>query len=471
MLVDASESDYNIDVGAAAAAVGPRTRFVVPVHLYGQLADMQAIGQLARRNDLVVVEDACQAHGATRNGVAAGQAGSFGAFSFYPAKNLGAFGDAGAVVTSDDELAERVRVLREHGQRLKYEHELEGYTSRLDTLQALVLLRKLPLLDAWNAQRREAAALLQREPCGHRRPCDSAGRGRERAGVAPVSDPDAVSRPGSASTSRRGGSRRAATTRSRSTSRRPSRGSGTCAATSPSPRRSPTSCSRCPSTRASPSSSSPRSSRRSVSSSAVADAPANDAPHRLLDDVAFGEDVVVRSFTNLYGCRIGDGTHVGTFVEIQRGAAIGARCKIQSHTFICDGVEIEDEVFVGHGVMFVNDTFPRATTADGSRQADGDWELVRTRIRRGASLGSGAVVLGGIEVGEGAIVGAGAVVTARRSRLDDRRWGPRTRPARARASTAVRNSWRALELEGETGRPVNPLNHALQAVRYRVPTA
>ena len=144
----------------------------------------------------------------------------------------------------------------------------------------------------------------------------------------------------------------------------------------------------------------------------MADAPANDAPHRLLDDVSFGEDVVVRSFTNLYGCRIGDGTHVGTFVEIQRGAAIGARCKIQSHTFICDGVEIEDEVFVGHGVMFVNDTFPRATTADGSRQADGDWELVRTRIRRGASLGSGAVVLGGIEVGEGAIIGAGAVVTA-----------------------------------------------------------
>ena len=157
VLVDASESDYNIDVGAAAAAVGPRTRFVVPVHLYGQLADMRAIGAIARRNDLVVVEDACQAHGATRNGVAAGQAGSFGAFSFYPAKNLGAFGDAGAVVTSDDELAERVRVLREHGQRLKYEHELEGYTSRLDTIQALVLLRKLPLLDDWNAQRREAA--------------------------------------------------------------------------------------------------------------------------------------------------------------------------------------------------------------------------------------------------------------------------------------------------------------------------
>jgi UDP-2-acetamido-3-amino-2,3-dideoxy-glucuronate N-acetyltransferase len=143
----------------------------------------------------------------------------------------------------------------------------------------------------------------------------------------------------------------------------------------------------------------------------VADAPANDAPHRLIDDVSFGEGVVVRAFTNLYGCRIGDGTHVGTFVEIQRGASIGARCKIQSHTFICDGVEIEDEVFVGHGVLFVNDTLPRATTADGARQVEADWELVRTRICRGASLGSGAVVLAGVVVGEGAIVGAGAVVS------------------------------------------------------------
>jgi UDP-2-acetamido-3-amino-2,3-dideoxy-glucuronate N-acetyltransferase len=143
----------------------------------------------------------------------------------------------------------------------------------------------------------------------------------------------------------------------------------------------------------------------------VADAPANDAPHRLIDDVSFGEGVVVRAFTNLYGCRIGDGTHVGTFVEIQRGASIGARCKIQSHSFICDGVEIEDEVFVGHGVLFVNDTLPRATTADGTRQVEADWELVPTRICRGASLGSGAVVLAGVVVGEGAIVGAGAVVS------------------------------------------------------------
>jgi acetyltransferase-like isoleucine patch superfamily enzyme len=144
----------------------------------------------------------------------------------------------------------------------------------------------------------------------------------------------------------------------------------------------------------------------------VADGPVNDAPHRQLDDVSFGDDVVVRSFTNLYGCRIGDGTQIGTFVEIQRGASIGARCKIQSHTFICDGVEIEDEVFVGHGVVFVNDTYPRSTTDEGARQEPGDWKLAHTHICRGASLGSGAVVLAGVRVGARAIVGAGAVVTS-----------------------------------------------------------
>jgi dTDP-4-amino-4,6-dideoxygalactose transaminase len=157
VLVDASESDYNLDLAGAAAAVGERTRFLVPVHLYGQLADMRAAVELAGQHDLVIVEDACQAHGATRDGLDAGRAGAVSAFSFYPAKNLGAFGDAGAAVTSDEELASRIRVLREHGQRVKYEHELEGYTSRLDTIQALVLLRKLPLLDDWNAQRRAAA--------------------------------------------------------------------------------------------------------------------------------------------------------------------------------------------------------------------------------------------------------------------------------------------------------------------------
>ena len=139
--------------------------------------------------------------------------------------------------------------------------------------------------------------------------------------------------------------------------------------------------------------------------------PVNDAPYRLIEDVDFGREVVVSSFTNLYGCRIGDGTRVGPFVEIQRDAVIGARCKIQSHSFICTGVELGDEVFVGHGTLFNNDKFPRATTAEGALQAEGDWELIRTVVERGASLGSGAVVLGGVRIGAGALIGAGAVVT------------------------------------------------------------
>jgi UDP-2-acetamido-3-amino-2,3-dideoxy-glucuronate N-acetyltransferase len=139
--------------------------------------------------------------------------------------------------------------------------------------------------------------------------------------------------------------------------------------------------------------------------------PANEAPYRLIDGVEFGHDVVVSPFTNLYGCRIGDETRVGPFVEIQRGVVVGARCKIQSHTFICTGVEIEDEVFVGHGALFINDKLPRATTQAGALKGDDDWELVRTVIRRGAALGSGAVIMGGVCVGAGALVGAGAVVT------------------------------------------------------------
>jgi acetyltransferase-like isoleucine patch superfamily enzyme len=142
----------------------------------------------------------------------------------------------------------------------------------------------------------------------------------------------------------------------------------------------------------------------------VGAAPVNDAPFRLIDDVDFGVNVVVYSFVNLYGCRIGDNTRIGTFVEIQRGAVIGANCKIQSHSFVCDGVTIEDDVFVGHGVLFVNDKRPRATSGD-RLQSTGDWELLPTLVERGASLGSGAVVLGGVTVGAGALVGAGAVVT------------------------------------------------------------
>jgi UDP-2-acetamido-3-amino-2,3-dideoxy-glucuronate N-acetyltransferase len=139
--------------------------------------------------------------------------------------------------------------------------------------------------------------------------------------------------------------------------------------------------------------------------------PANDAPYRLMDDVDFGENVIVSPFTNLYGCRIGAETRVGPFVEIQRDAVIGARCKIQSHTFICTGVEIEDEVFVGHGTVFINDKFPRATTEEGALKTEADWQLERTVVERGAALGSGVVVLGGIRIGAGALVGAGAVVT------------------------------------------------------------
>lgn len=140
-------------------------------------------------------------------------------------------------------------------------------------------------------------------------------------------------------------------------------------------------------------------------------APANEAAHRLLDGVAFGEGVVVHSFTNLYGCRVGDRTRIGTFVEVQRGAEIGAACKIQSHTFICDGVRIGDGVFVGHGVTFVNDKRPRATAAAGALQTEDDWELLTTVIEDGASIGSGATILGGLRIGREATVGAGAVVT------------------------------------------------------------
>jgi dTDP-4-amino-4,6-dideoxygalactose transaminase len=131
----------------------------MPVHLYGQMADIGAVARLADERGMVVVEDACQAHGAVRDGIAAGTAGLAGAFSFYPAKNLGGFGDAGALVTNDATIAARVRALREHGQSRKYRHDVEGYTARLDTIQALVLLHKLPFLDEWNEERRAAARL------------------------------------------------------------------------------------------------------------------------------------------------------------------------------------------------------------------------------------------------------------------------------------------------------------------------
>jgi len=140
--------------------------------------------------------------------------------------------------------------------------------------------------------------------------------------------------------------------------------------------------------------------------------PANDAPFRLMSEVEFGHGVHVQSFTNLYGCAIGDDTRVGPFVEIQRGAVVGARCKIQSHTFICTGVEIGDEVFVGHGVIFINDRRPRATTDAGRLKNEDDWTLERTVVEDNASIGSAATILCGVRIGSRAVVGAGAVVTA-----------------------------------------------------------
>jgi len=129
------------------------------------------------------------------------------------------------------------------------------------------------------------------------------------------------------------------------------------------------------------------------------------------EDVKLGKDVKVFHYTNLYGCRIGDGTGIGTFVEIQKNVSIGKRCKIQSHSFICEGVTIEDEVFVGHGVMFTNDRHPRATNPDGSLQAESDWQCEPVVVKKGASIGSKSTILCGVTIGENSLVGAGSVVT------------------------------------------------------------
>jgi acetyltransferase-like isoleucine patch superfamily enzyme len=139
--------------------------------------------------------------------------------------------------------------------------------------------------------------------------------------------------------------------------------------------------------------------------------PEHSPLQRIADDVRLGRDVRVGDFVNLYGCSVGDGSKVGPFVEIQKNAHVGARCKISSHTFICEGVTIEDECFVGHHVCFINDRHPRATGPGGALQTEADWTLEPTRVRRGASIGSGAVILCGVTIGEGALVGAGAVVT------------------------------------------------------------
>jgi UDP-2-acetamido-3-amino-2,3-dideoxy-glucuronate N-acetyltransferase len=132
---------------------------------------------------------------------------------------------------------------------------------------------------------------------------------------------------------------------------------------------------------------------------------------RIAPDVKLGRDVKIYAFVNLYGCEIGDETTLGTFVEIQKGVSIGRRVKVSSHTFICEGVTIEDEAFIGHGVMFINDLYPRSTNSDGSVQTESDWALIPTQVKHRASIGSNATILAGVTIGEGAIVGAGSVVT------------------------------------------------------------
>lgn len=134
-------------------------------------------------------------------------------------------------------------------------------------------------------------------------------------------------------------------------------------------------------------------------------------PKKSLNNVTVGENVRIFDFVNAYGCTIGDNSKVGAFVEIQKGVNIGKNCKISSHSFLCEGVQVEDNVFIGHGVMFTNDLFPRATNEDGSQQTEADWSVVTTTIKKGASIGSNATIVAGVTIGENALVGAGAVVT------------------------------------------------------------
>jgi UDP-2-acetamido-3-amino-2,3-dideoxy-glucuronate N-acetyltransferase len=132
---------------------------------------------------------------------------------------------------------------------------------------------------------------------------------------------------------------------------------------------------------------------------------------RIAPDVRLGRNVAIHCFVNLYGCTIGDDSRIGAFVEIQKNVVVGARCKVSSHTFLCEGVTVEDDCFIGHHVCFINDAYPRATNANGTPQSEKDWHMVPTRVCRGASIGSGAIILCGVTIGAGALVGAGAVVT------------------------------------------------------------
>src|SRR5215203_2317096 len=180
VVVDVAEDDYNLSVGQTDRAAADGATHMLPVHLYGQMADMRRLSGVAERHGVAIVEDACQAHGARRDGMAVGDAAAAATFSFYPTKNLGAMGDAGALVTDNSALAEHARALRVHGETSKYHHDHVGYTARLDTIQAIVLIEKLPLLEQWNQQRRAAArfysdALARLEPLGLRLPPEPEG--------------------------------------------------------------------------------------------------------------------------------------------------------------------------------------------------------------------------------------------------------------------------------------------------------
>jgi dTDP-4-amino-4,6-dideoxygalactose transaminase len=180
LVVDVAEGDYNLEVAGAELAAPNGATHILPVHLYGQMADMRRLSGVAERHGLEIIEDACQAHGARRDSLSAGSVGLTAVFSFYPTKNLGAMGDAGALVTDDSALAEHARALRVHGETQKYHHEYVGYTARMDTMQAVVLLEKLPLLEKWNNERRVAAkfytdSLGDLESLGLRLPPEPAG--------------------------------------------------------------------------------------------------------------------------------------------------------------------------------------------------------------------------------------------------------------------------------------------------------
>lgn len=164
---------------------------------------------------------------------------------------------------------------------------------------------------------------------------------------------------------------------------------------------------------------------------------------RVAPDVRLGTGVRMHGFVNLYGCEIGDDTRIGTFVEIQKGAKVGARCKVSSHSFICEGVTIEDEVFIGHGVMFVNDRYPKAVNPDGTPQTDEDWICLKTIVEQGASIGSGSTILGGLTIGRNAMIGAGSVVT-KDVEAGMVVAGNPARPLPAKASRAAVRSSRAL---------------------------